>query len=139
MLAQLEEFKKEHSKIIKILNEAKNLGILTKEGQAKAMFAKATLLEHIDEEEENIYPVLWEEAQQNEKLKEILEEFGENFESICRCILVFFDRFDKSELDESLLNYFETLIQVLRNRMDNEENILYGEYEKTYQCLEVSV
>ena len=139
MLALLEEFKKKHSKIIKILNEAKKLGILTKEGQAKAMFAKATLLEHLEEEDENFYPVLWKEAKQNKKLKELLEVFGENFESTCRCVIVFFDRFDKSDLDESLLNHFETLIQVLRNRMDKEENILYGEYEKTYQYLKVSV
>ena len=132
MLALLEEFKKEHSKIIKILNEAKKLGILTKEGQAKAIYAKATLLEHLDEEDEKIYPVLWNEAKQNKKLNELLEVFGENFESICRFVLVFFDRFDKNDLDESFFNYFGTLIQVLRNRMDKEENILYGEYEKIY-------
>jgi len=132
-LALLEEFKKEHSKIIKILNEAEKLGILTKEGQAKAMFAKATLLEHLKEEDKKIYPVLWNEAKQNKKLKELLEVYGKNFESISRFVLVFFDRFDKSDLDASLLNYFGTLIQVVRNRMENEENILYGEYEKVYQ------
>ena len=47
MSALIEELKREHSEILAILNEVKELGILSKEGQAKLMSIKASLLEHL--------------------------------------------------------------------------------------------
>ncbi len=59
MSALIEEFKREHSEIVDALKEVEELGIFTKEGQAKLMSVKSTLLGHLDEEDEKIYPVLW--------------------------------------------------------------------------------
>ncbi len=42
----------------------------------------------------------------------------------------FFDRYDKVFPGTRLLTDFETLYMVLRNRMRNEEDFLYVEYEK---------
>ncbi len=47
MSALIEELKREHSEILAILNEVKELGILYKEGQAKLMSIKVSLLEHL--------------------------------------------------------------------------------------------
>ncbi len=44
MSVLIEELEKEHSEIIATLNEVKELGISSKEGQAKLMFAKVSLL-----------------------------------------------------------------------------------------------
>ncbi|MFV1975840.1 MAG: hemerythrin domain-containing protein [Candidatus Scalindua sp.] len=130
MSALIEEFKKEHSEIIEALKEVEELGILTKEGQAKLMSVKAALLEHLKEEDEKFYPILRKEAEQNKKLKEELDIFAKDLENVSKVVLEFFDRFDKGVLGTRLLWDFETLIIVLRNRIMNEEIFLYGYFEK---------
>ena len=130
MSALIKEFKSEHSKIIKALSEVAEFGVLTKEGQAKLMSAKAILIEHLKKEDEKFYPVLLREAEQNKKLKEGLDVFEKDFESVSRAVLGFFDGFDKGVLGAKLLKDFETLLMVLRNRLWNEENYLYVEYEE---------
>ena len=72
----MKELKKEHSEIVAILNEVKELGILSKEGQAKLMSLKASLLEHLWNENERIYPVLWKGAEHNKELRELLDLFA---------------------------------------------------------------
>ena len=130
MSALIEEFKREHYEIIKALTEVEELGILTKDGKDKLMLAKDSLHEHFKEEDEKFYPVLLREAEQNKKLKEGLDVFEKDLESLSRVVLGFFDGFDKGVLDARLLNDFKTLLMVLRNRMWNEENYLYVEYEE---------
>ena len=133
MLALLEEFKKEHSEIVDTLKEVEKHGILTKKGQSKLISVKPSLIEHLDEEDEKFYPVLWKEAEQNKKLKEVLKIFAKDLENISRVVFGFFDSYDKGVLGDRLSGDFETLFMVIRYRMENEENILYGEYEKLFQ------
>ena len=95
MLALLEEFKKEHSGIVDTLKKVKEYGILTREGQDKLMSVKPSLIEHLDEEDEKFYPVLWKEAEQNIKLKEVLQIFAKDLENISRVVFRFFDSYDK--------------------------------------------
>ncbi len=62
MSVLIEELEKEHSEIVATLNDVKELGISSIEGQAKLMFAKVSLLAHIKKEEEQFYPVLRRQA-----------------------------------------------------------------------------
>ena len=133
MSVLIEKFKREHTEIIDALKEVEELGILRKEGQAKLMSVKTALHEHLKEEDEKFYPVLLKEAEQNKKLKEELEVFAKDLKNVSKVVFRFFERYDERVLGASLLRDFETLIMVLRNRMRNEENFLYGEYEKIDQ------
>ena len=126
----IEEFKREHSEIIDALKECRELGIFTKKGKTKLMAVKESLLEHLKEEDEKFYPVLWQEAEQNKQLKEGLEVFAKDWGNVSSVTFEIFDRYNKEVLDDRLLLDFGTLFSVLRNRMRNEENFLYGEYEK---------
>ncbi len=133
MSALIEEFKREHSEIIDALKEVKELDILTKKGKAKLMSVKASLLEHLKEEDEKFYSVLWKEAEQNKKLKEELEIFAKDWGNVSSVAFGIFDKYDKGILEAVGLWDFETLFTVLRHRMKNEEDFLYGEYEKIDQ------
>lgn len=130
MSSLIEEFKKEHSEIMDALKECRELGFFTKKGRAKLISIKASLLEHLKDEDEKFYPVLRKEAEQNKKLKEGLEIFAKDLGNVSSVAFRIFDRYDKGVLDEKLLLDFGTLFTLLRNRMRNEENFLYGEYEK---------
>ncbi len=133
MSALIEKFKREHSEIVDALKEVKEHGIHAKESKAKLMSVKLSLIEHLDVEDEKFYPVLWKEAEQNKKLKEVLKIFAKDLENISRVVFGFFDSYDKGVSGDRLSGDFETLFMVIRYRMDNEENILYSEYEKIFQ------
>ena len=129
MSTLIEDFRKAHSEIVDTLKEVKKIGIFTKEGQAKLMSVRVTLLEHLDEEDEKFYPVLWKAAEQNKRLKEELEEFAKDLEKFSSFVFRFFEKYDKGVIATSLFWDFETLFIVLDARIKNEEEILYGEYE----------
>lgn len=58
MTAMIEEYKKEHSEIIKVLKEVEKLGIFTKEGHDNLMILSLGLLKHLWHEDEWLYPVV---------------------------------------------------------------------------------
>ena len=133
MSALIEELKKEHSEIVAILNEVKELGILSKEGQAKLMSIKASLLEHLWNENERIYPVLWKESEHNKDLKELLDLFAIEMKDVSKVTEQFFNKFHEGTVDKNFPNEFEELFTAINKRIKNEEEILYDEYEKIDQ------
>ena len=133
MSALIEGFKKDHSEIIDTLKEVKELGILSEEGQAKLRSAKESLLEHIKKEDERLYPVLRKEAEHNKKLKEILDVFTVDMENVSRVVMEFFDKYSEGVIDSTVKGAFDDLFAAFRNRIRNEEDILYEEHEKINQ------
>ena len=133
MSALIEGFKKDHSEIIDTLKEVKELGILSEEGQAKLRSAKESLLEHLKKEDERLYPVLKKEAEHNKKLKEILDVFAVDMENVSKVVLEFFDKYSEEVIDSAVQGEFENLFAAFRNRIRNEEDILYEEHEKINQ------
>ena len=130
MSALIEELKKEHSEIIATLNEVRELGILSEEGQAKLRSAKESFLEHLKKEDEQLYPVLRKEAEHNKKLKEILDVFAMDMENVSKIVLEFFDKYSEEVIDSAVQGEFEDLFAAFRNRIRNEEDLLYEEHEK---------
>jgi iron-sulfur cluster repair protein YtfE (RIC family) len=129
MSALIEEFKREHSEILAILNEIEGLDILSKEGQAKLMSIKAHLLAHLKKEDEKLYPVLYKVVEHNNNLKNILDLFAMDMENVSRVAQEFFDKYSRGVLGKDLQEEFESLFVTLRNRIRCEEDILYDEYE----------
>ena len=130
MSALIEEFKKEHYEIIKTLKEVDKLGILTKEGQAKLVSVKSILHEHLNNEEENLYPFLYKVAEQDKKLNKVLEFFTNDLETVSRGVEEFFDKYSKGVLDTIFIEEFENICAVLCERLMYEEFLLYDEYEE---------
>ena len=133
MSALIEEFKREHAKIIAMLNEVKELGIPSKEGQARLMSAKESLLAHIKKEEDQFYPVLRKEAEINKQLESILDLLAVSMMDASRVALEFFDKYSRGVSGKELQKEFENLFVVLDKRVRNEEEILYDEYDKINQ------
>jgi C4-type Zn-finger protein len=133
MSALIDEFKKDHSEIIDILKEIKELGVLSEEGQAKLISAKESLLKHLKKEDELLYPVLKKEAEHNEKLKELLDVFAKDMENVSKVVMDFFDKYSEDVIDSAVTDEFEHLFAAFRNRIRHEEDLLYEEHEKINQ------
>ncbi len=125
----IEEFKSEHSGILAILSEAKKLGILSHEGQSKLMSAKVSLLAHLKKEDEQFYPVLRKEAENNKQLKTILVIFAIDMENISSIVVEFFDKYSRGVSGKELQREYENLLVALGKMIRNEEDILYEEYD----------
>ncbi len=130
MSALIEELKGEHAKIIAMLNEVKELGILSKEGQARLLSSKAHLIAHLKKEDEKLYPVLRKEAEHNKNLKKEVAMFTMEPEYVSRVVLEFFDKYSGGEIDENFSINFESLTAALIATIRNEEDALYEEYEE---------
>ncbi len=133
MSALIEEFKREHSEILAMLNEIKELGILTHKGQEKLMSVKSCLIEHLNKEDEKFYPVLNKAAEQNKKLKELLESLANGLQTLSIGMAEFFDKYSRGILDTKFEEEFENLFVALCKRMRQEEFILYDEYNMLNQ------
>ncbi len=126
----IEEFKVEHSKILALLNEVKKLGIHSEEGRSRLISAKEYLLEHLNKENEQLYPVLKKEAEHNKSLQNELDIFAIDPEYLTRVVLEFFDDYSGGAIDKDFQINFESLYAALNARIRNEEEALYQEYEK---------
>ena len=133
MSVLIEELKKEHSEIVVTLNEIKELGISSKEGQAKLMSAKVSLLAHIKKEEDQFYPVLRKEAKTNKELESILDLLAVGMMDTSRVALEFFDKYSSGVSGKEFPKDFENLFEALGKRIRNEEDILFPVYEKIAQ------
>ncbi len=130
MSVLIEELKKDHSEIVKLLKEVKELGILSKEGQAKLLSAKAHLLKHLSKEDEQLYPVLRKKAKENKQLQNALDLCVMDMENVSRVVQEFFDKYSRGVSGKELQKEFENLFVALDKRVRNEEDILYDEYEE---------
>ncbi len=125
----IEELKKEHAEIVATLNEVKKLGILSKEGQDKLMSVEASLLAHLEIEDDQMYPALRKEAEQNKDLKNTLDLFAMDMDNVSKVVRDFFDKYSEEVSGEELPKDFENLYTALSKRISNEEESLYEEYE----------
>mgnify|MGYP001399281485 FL=1 len=126
----IEEFKRDHAEIMAILNEVKELGILSKEGQAKLISIKTHLLAHLKKEDEKLYPALRKVAEDNERLRNTLDLFALDMETVSSVVQEFFDKYSGGEIDGNFSVNFESLSVALSTRIRNEEDALYEEYEE---------
>jgi len=137
MASLINTFKREHAKIIAMLNEVKELGVLSKKGQARLISIKEHLLAHLKNEDVIFYPVLYKEAEYNERLKSTLDLFVLDMEKISDVVQEFFEKYSEGAFDEELLAVFERLLEAFKERAKNEEDALYEEYDKIMEVYTV--
>ncbi|GAX61914.1 hypothetical protein SCALIN_C28_0116 [Candidatus Scalindua japonica] len=128
----IEELKKEHSEILAKLEEVKELGILSKEGQDKLMSLEVSLLAHLGIEDDQLYPTLKKEAEHSNSIKDTLDLFEMDMENVSTIVQGFFEKYSEgfSGMDlDKLSEDYENLLTALTKRISNEEESLYEEYE----------
>ncbi len=128
----IEELKKEHSEILAVLNEVREHGILSKEGQDKLISLEAGLYAHLEMEDDQLYPTLKKEAEHSNSMKDILELFAIDMEDVTKIAREFFKKYSEGFSDvelDTLSEDFENFFSALTKRISNEEETLYEEYE----------
>lgn len=124
----IDNLKKEHRKLDKLLNKLKEENIISQEGQFYFDMAKKTLVTHLEKEDEYLYPVLREAAIQNTEVSETLEMFASEMEQISSELLDFFDQYQHTEDSGNFEIDLNKVIDKLNDRFIREENILYHDF-----------
>ncbi len=93
------------------------------------MSVEASLLAHLEIEDDQMYPALQKEAEQNKDLKNTLDLFAMDMENVSKVVQDFFDKYSEELSGEELPKDFENLYTALSKRISNEEESLYDEYE----------
>lgn len=97
----IEEFRSSHIEISDMLLQVAKLGITSEEGKKKLFHAKSTLLAHLKKEDEELYPILWKEAENDQDLKLKLESFARDIDAVTRTIFAFFEKYSSREIVSS--------------------------------------
>jgi len=130
MNSLIEELKGDHARMLAHLDEVRKLGIGSKDGRAKLMNVKGTLLGHLKKEDVRLYPSLHEAAKTNAELKSLLDRFAKDMEEVSRSALAFFDKYAQGGDPIEFGRDYGKLSVTLNNRMRREETTLYPEFEK---------
>ncbi|MCP4176982.1 MAG: hypothetical protein GY756_04375 [bacterium] len=99
----------------------------------KVIFSlKTQLFEHLVKEDKCLYTHLLISAEKDEKLKEILTLFFSHIKEASALTVKFFTKNEILEDEDDFLDDLEKLISRLVARIDNEESIIFKEYEKRF-------
>jgi len=125
------ELKEEHKNIEKVFTELQKNGATTTKGLKLIIASKQMIFEHLEKENEQLYPFLRERAKIDPMLKKTLETFAKDMEGIAEAIQRFYKKYSLSieNHDEFLKDMIKTKM-ALKQRIMNEEIILYKAYEQ---------
>ncbi len=129
----IRQLKHDHTLITTTLEEVKNLGIGTKQGQEKLLFAKDRLLSHLQKEDQQLYPALETRAKQDPSLKRNLEMYSKDMTGISKTALDFFEKYTFGGSGLEFAKDFGRLSASLSMRIYKEETYLYKTYETITQ------
>ena len=124
------KLKEQHEEILKVLDNVKNVGVASKEGQEKLLAAKNGLIEHLRVEDEEFYKVLRKAAESDMSLSQTLEIFAKDMDRISEQALSFFDKYAHGGSGIDFARDFGSLYAILVSRIRKEENVLFPAYEK---------
>jgi hypothetical protein len=132
MARLIDELKKDHAEISKLLDRVKDPSVTNKEAHKILLSAKMTLILHLKKEDSQLYPVLNRASQQDAALKRTVDFYAKDMDEITRKAIEFFDKYsrDDAPIDLEFAKAFGNLFATISRRLRSEESTLYKEYEK---------
>ncbi|MDH4127825.1 MAG: hemerythrin domain-containing protein [Spirochaetota bacterium] len=130
MSALIEELKKDHIKLVGVLDEIKTLNSASSELKSKLNTVKDGFLDHLKKEDDQLYPVLKKAAEDDDNLKQTLDLFAKEMEEISGFALDFFKKYSASGDNSDFAKDFGKLLANFGQRIRREEKVLYFEYDK---------
>ncbi len=127
----IEKLKLDHVELSDLFLEIVLLDISPEEGQKKLLDAKAALFAHLQKEDDEFYPVLWEIAKDNPDLKLKLESSANDMGSVRKVLLAFFKKYADGEHRADFQIDFRNIYAILTKRITSEESDLFPIYEQS--------
>lgn len=132
MARLIDELKRDHAEMEKMLTRAKDPSISHKETHQILLAAQASLLAHLKKEDAQLYPVLNRAAEDDANLKRTVDFYAKDMDLITKEVIAFFNKYNapNAPIDIEFAKAFGKLYSTISKRQRNEENSLYREFEK---------
>lgn len=128
----IEILKNEHKKMIDELAKAQIIGISTPLGQKILADVENFMLKHMDLEEKELYPAVYQATKGNPEAYQEIRDFYEEGMKSAEEIRSFFDQCSFPYESEKLEENFKSLFSLLSRRILLEELKLFEVYSRHY-------
>jgi predicted restriction endonuclease len=125
----IDDLKKEHAEIKDSLQEISEMDLHSKEARSKLMEMKEIFINHIQKEDDEMYPRLKEASSDDEHLMNVLKYFEDEIKLISQFVSIFFNKFSNKTASEGFEREFRLISSTLIKRIDQEEEVFFPEYE----------
>jgi hemerythrin-like domain-containing protein len=129
----IEELKKEHVALVDVLDKVWELGIDGSESRNRLLSAKEAFIAHLKKEEQELYPPLRKAAESDRRLHEVIDSLAKDTEEISSSAIAFFDKYSRGGSGLEFKGDFSSFYARITIRIQQEEDMLYAEYEKLKQ------
>jgi len=126
----IQQLRNEHAELSSALAEIGKFGVTTIEGQRLLANAKASLLNHLQKEDEYLYPILRQAAKGNYALQEKLDTYAEEMEQVSQTVMEFFEKHQGGDQANDFEADFRKVYLALTKRIISEESKLFPEYDR---------
>lgn len=125
MSTLINELKNDHEKLLAILQQTQELGLVTDAGRRKLLEGRKLLADHLNKEDIKLYPELSKGSS-----AATAKAFAEEMKGLTVSILGFINRLETSKNDLEYAKELGRIISTLKMRIRREEIQLYPLYEK---------
>ena len=127
----ISDLKIEHVEIRHSLDNIDQIGHFNKDTRIELVKVKDHLLKHLQKEDDEVYARLKRASLNDEHLKNILHYFEDEAKLISRFVAIFFDKYASRNVSaDGFRREFNLIYSTVRKRIEQEEEILFPEYEK---------
>jgi len=127
----ISDLKKEHVEIKNSLDNIDQIGHFNKETRIEMVMVKNLLLKHLEKEDDQVYTSLKKASLNDEHLKNILQYFEDDAKLISEFVVIFFDKYaSRNASVDGFRREFNLIYSMIMKRIEQEEEILFPEYEK---------
>lgn len=126
----IRELNSDHALILEALVKIKEAGNLSDETRNLLRNTKELLINHLQKEESEFYPILRKEAETNDSLKQTMKVMGIEIEEIGKQALAFLDTYIGGGTETVFKQDLDRFITTITMRLQREEHTLYSKYLK---------
>jgi len=124
------ELKKDHEAVLGLLEKLRSANIDSKEAQGCLLSIKTALLTHLRKEDTQLYPVLKRAAEKDGNLKQTLNMFAQDMDTVSKTALEFVDKYAHGGDKFSFARDLGKITIAVKTRISKEENILYNKFDQ---------
>ena len=129
----IDQLKSEHQFLLTELAAIKDGGITDQKNRDRLRGIKTALINHLKKEDEQLYPKLKEAAKDDTSLEFRVNHFASEMDKVAGQALAFFDKYESVvDVDLNFFKDYGRLASTLKQRIKNEESVLYEEYNKRF-------
>jgi len=126
----IEELRKEHTEIRDSLLQISNMDLFSEEARSRLIEVRDLLVEHLQKEDQEMYPRLKEASLEDEHFQDILNYLEGEIKLISQFVFIFFDKYSKKSSPAGIEREFNLISSTLIKRIEKEEEFFFPKYER---------